>query len=389
MQLCPRCGVCPNCGYRDSKENINAKLQTLSNEKILEYLSDNIDNNDLKDIRRDVLSETDEFGQTLLHLGVVKADLEVIKFLVNKMKLDTFDWQTKHDGYTALHLAVLEGNIEIIFFLIKESEIRGIDNYVDITDFHGRTALHIAAESGYFHVCKKLLTKMSKEAILLNDNSDKQNALHFSVIGGYNEIVELLLSNNEYAKNLLLGIDKYNQTVLHMAASFFRDKGEKIAETLIDKAKTILTDVEFKAFLFQQKNEGYTALMTAAQYMSTNIIKKLVETATGQEELLNFAKMVDEYGQTALHWAADRGNLEACRILCNAMDNNSINIQTNERKQTALYYAVQREYYNVADLLIKSGARKDIIDKYQKTAMDWIPESLKDQEKEFFKKLLL
>ena len=90
-----------------------------------------------------------------------------------------------------------------------------------------------------------------------------------------------------------------------------------------------------------------------------------------QDSIPEFISAVDEYGQTALHWAAGRGNLKASECLCKEMKSEGINIQMTVRQQTALHFAVQGGYTDIVRLLISSGADIDLKDVNGWTALDW------------------
>lgn len=75
----------------------------------------------------------------------------------------------------------------------------------------------------------------------------------------------------------------------------------------------------------------------------------------------------DSEGRTPLHWAVDRGHLNAAEILVNA--NADVNAQDNEG-QTALHYAVLCEREDIAELLVKHHADLQMKDEDGNTARD-------------------
>ncbi|KAJ9546143.1 hypothetical protein OSB04_025850 [Centaurea solstitialis] len=74
----------------------------------------------------------------------------------------------------------------------------------------------------------------------------------------------------------------------------------------------------------------------------------------------NLLKCVeDSEGRTPLHWAVDRGHIEAAELLLNR--NADVNLKDNEG-QTALHYAAVCERESIAEMLVKRNAAKDIKD---------------------------
>ncbi len=62
----------------------------------------------------------------------------------------------------------------------------------------------------------------------------------------------------------------------------------------------------------------------------------------------------DNYGQTALHWAALSDNEELCKVLIEKMDPEAICFQTYESRQTALHFATREGSKKFIKLLMES-----------------------------------
>lgn len=73
-------------------------------------------------------------------------------------------------------------------------------------------------------------------------------------------------------------------------------------------------------------------------------------SAKGGQEL---ACKIDKYGQTPLHWAASKGNYQACQILCKYMDPSDIDRKA-QSGQTARDFAIANNYSEIISLLTKS-----------------------------------
>ena len=96
--------------------------------------------------------------------------------------------------------------------------------------------------------------------------------------------------------------------------------------------------------------------------------------------------VVDIHGQTALHWAASKGNLKACQKLYQAMSVSAIAIRIKDRLQTALHFAVQGDYCHIVELLLsKDDITKELlvkVDKYGQSVLHWAAGKPSDQGKE-------
>lgn len=109
---------------------------------------------------------------------------------------------------------------------------------------------------------------------------------------------------------------------------------------------------------FQNAN-GNTALVMAAQYGHSEIIRFLLQMGADIGILTN-------YGQTALMFASTWGHSEAVRLLiqCGA-DTNIKDINGN----TALMFASAHGHLGVVQLLTQAGANVNIKDKDEQTAL--------------------
>eukprot|EP00803_Ostreobium_quekettii_P003138 evm.model.scf_3997.1 EVM.evm.TU.scf_3997.1 scf_3997:5735-7146(+) len=78
----------------------------------------------------------------------------------------------------------------------------------------------------------------------------------------------------------------------------------------------------------------------------------------------------DEEGRTALHWAADRGQLPM--VLALLRWGASVDLQDSDG-QTALHYAALCEHEEIAKTLMESGAVSTIRDNMNETPRDYAP----------------
>ena len=83
------------------------------------------------------------------------------------------------------------------------------------------------------------------------------------------------------------------------------------------------------------------------------------ETARGGDQALRLLNSADGDGWTALHWAADCGSVECCRVLLEA--GARVDLRDGDGL-TALAYAVICDRGDVVDLLVAHGADADVAD---------------------------
>ena len=111
--------------------------------------------------------------KTLLECG---ASLNAVDAQYQRSPPNTCNYKTK--------------NIEIVRLLLAYAPNE--QNYVNLADYHGSTALTIAAEFGYTDIVELLL--MAGAKINVQDD-DGDSALHVAAFKGHSEIVTLLLQH--------------------------------------------------------------------------------------------------------------------------------------------------------------------------------------------------
>jgi hypothetical protein len=108
------------------------------------------------DIIKNIAGCADENGHTLLQLATCKNFTYIAKTLVGIMNNDDIA-KIVGDGrkFTVLHLAVIKNNLEIIEALVDKN----IAGLVEAKDEYGRRALHLAAEQGHVRIVQCLVEK--------------------------------------------------------------------------------------------------------------------------------------------------------------------------------------------------------------------------------------
>jgi ankyrin repeat protein len=234
------------------------------------------------------LGDVDDEGNSLLHLAAETEDLELIDFCMDvELNINA----KNKAGERPLHVAVSAGSVGAVRRLVKAGAnpstwfIFGDEKY---------NLLHIAIGFRNNEVIKAML-----ESPLLEINAvtgyGKKSALHFAAEMGNSRAIGLLA-----AKRADLNIrDKNGDTPLHLA---IRSGSLKAARALIEAG----------ADLSLANNEGVQPLMLAATKKNGEyLVSLLISHGVG----INVA---DRDGDTALHHAAQAGNLPSVRLLLNA-----------------------------------------------------------------------
>lgn len=90
-----------------------------------------------------------------------------------------------------------------------------LEQYVDITDEHGLTALHWAASFGQFSTCQDLVWN---RADVNMRGPEGETALHLAAAGGHHEVVKFLLSEGAHVD---LQDDSGSTALMYAAAADF------------------------------------------------------------------------------------------------------------------------------------------------------------------------
>ncbi len=233
------------------------------------------------------------------------------------------------DGDTHLHRVAKKGDSENVLLLITKGA------YFDIKNKEGQTPNDVATGKA-----KTLLKRYEK----FFRKAKTQKLL--------NHDISYLNKNVQ---------DKEGKTVLHHAAQ--RGDGQSVALLIKEGAYIYIKDKQGNTpydvatgdakILLERYKEFFQKAKT--QVLSNDDIKGLKITVQ------------DEYGKTALHYAAERGCYNSMRRLL--LDGVSADAQDKEGK-TALHYAAQSGCCECVKLLIRKGAYIDVKDEQGNTPCD-------------------
>jgi ankyrin repeat protein len=247
-------------------------------------------------VEKDVGIVNSKLGDwTPLHLAAFGGNLEIVKFLVEKMeeknieKKDGID-HPSNDGFTPLHAASSDGHLEVVKFLIDKGA-----NFQAVND-EGWTLLHAAAQNGRLSVVKYLINEKGFDVNILDEKND--TPLHTAAFHGKTDVVEYLFEKDANIN----AVDTLGAMPLFSAAlknnreivKFLLEKGAKVFDTTDDK--TLLGKLRF------------SVLHVAAMYDDNEMIEDLIEKGID----INIGK---DSSLTPLHVAAFFGSFEAIGYL--------------------------------------------------------------------------
>ncbi|GBN29124.1 Ankyrin-3 [Araneus ventricosus] len=259
----------------------------------------------------------DDFGP-LLQLAAACGDESFITFC---LKLGSNVNSRNESGLTALHLAALNNRKDIVTFLLDS----GAD--IDIKDDEGATALCFAARGNGTETVEVLINKQGEDIMSAID--DRNKSLFYAAESGHDDIVNMLFLNCKF------NIDSLQKTYpfLHSASRFGH---RKVVETLLGNG-----------FEIDARWDNYTPLLYAVINNHCEIARLLISKGAN-------VNAQNGEGMTALHWIAERDNVEMLQILLNGGADVSIRDKTN-RSVTEI--AVNSNRLEIAKILLQ---RKDI-----------------------------
>ena len=302
------------------------------------------------DLGVDINLETN-LGKNCLHIAADNGRFNLCKKLISK---HSFDVQLPDDdGFSALHYFARKGSYE----LVKAAADMGIN--INLKTNNEKNCLHIASESGNFHLCRTLISKHNFD-VKLPDN-DGWTVLHYFAQNGSYELVKAaadmgtdinLKTNNgenclhiaaEYGHFDLcwmliskhnLGVQlpyHYGWTALH----YFAQNGRY---ELVKAVADMGTNIKFKT------NTGENCLHIAAEYGHSSLCWTLISKH-------NFnVQIPDDDGWTVLHYFAKNGSYELVKA---AVDMGiDINVKTDNGKN-CLHIAADNSRWNLCRTLIR------------------------------------
>ncbi len=239
-------------------------------------------------------------------------------------------------GHTPLHWAAGRGNIAVVQFLIDRKADVNLKGKKD-----HKTALHIAAENGYTETAKRLI---QAKADLNAQSNTGETALHYAIQNTNEALVDALLKANA---DITLG-NMHNQAPLHLAA---KSGTTGLVKAILAAISTKSKDAKEAIVNATDVNKDTPLHMASGLKNNPEIINLLIK-AGANPNVANVHKLAP------LHTAAYNNLPENVETLLKAYPNN-INVLT-ENGDTALHYAVAAGSEKMTQLLLDTGAYRDV-----------------------------
>ncbi len=273
-------------------------------------------------------------------------NIEIVELLLQNGANPNIKTKSSHDGL--LHYTCNHNKILYTKALLNNG------TNVNYKNKHMNTPLHIAVKNGNLKIVK-LLAAVSSIQI---DRKDKQGyvALELALLNlyankGFN-IMQVLLKNGANSNRRL--IKNSEMTLLHYA-SYYNN---------LDHAKTFLETGAKINYIIPESEFGYTALHWAAQSGNIKIIK-LLKDYNADFNIKDFKNC------TPLERAFNEEHLDAVKVLikCGANPNTT---KSENSTDTLLKNAVKYNKIKLAEVLLENGADPNIVistDEWGSTAL--------------------
>ncbi|CDI98411.1 transient receptor potential cation channel [Echinococcus multilocularis] len=339
-------------------------------------------------------------GETALHLAVNGGNIEMIDFCLDHgsdvAAMENHDFTAIHyaarrgelmvlsqllhwqpelmvsllsgvnrNGHTPLHLAVMYNHAELAACLIKWR------SPMEVQDKDGWTPLLLATAKCAIAAC---LTLIQFGADLHALDLSHRNVLHLAIIHGAlkDEALWQQIQKHGLYKQLIGEEDEYGCTALHYAteggssmlcvtrdllasgASCLRQNGARETPLHLAAKQGCVATVESLLrtdhglwSMNTSDAQGCTPLHIAAAHAQTQVVSLLIAKGSSLRRC--------QKGRTPLHWAAQAGCLETCKVILGA--NTCIIDACDFRGMTALHYAAQKGHDSVITHLMDKEAK--------------------------------
>lgn len=261
----------------------------------------------------------------------------------------------KVKGKTVLHKAMAHNKPAIIHALLKEGSL------IHEKDNKGRTLASIAAKNNHIPVLSKLI--FLKININAPDSNGARPIHHGAYYGNY-DVVRFILENkgsHEVTDNEGNDLAHYaakggNKDILNLLFSYKVDikkrnnKGEDAFLIAIDKGHWSFAHDLVNKYGFNSNscdNKGKTALIRAIE-------DEKFETMHGLLDLGTNLQLTDHDKENALHKAARLKDKKFAHFVLSK--DRSLLEAKNSRGETPLFIAINEGYFDIAELLIQTGA---------------------------------
>lgn len=208
----------------------------------------------------EILAETDDDGDTLIHIAIVNREEWAAVAMINLLPVLSSCLNIVNKIFqTMLHLAVLTEQRKIVQKLVS----KGCD--LTVRDQQGNTALHIACRNGSEKLVKDMVGSLAdnptkRRELFSLRNCEGLTCLHLAAQGKHYEIMGYLFAKGA---DVNIGDAKSGRTILHYAVE------KKDVETVVVLLTHPSIDIDCETY------KGETPLLLAYWRNYQDIVKRL------------------------------------------------------------------------------------------------------------------
>ena len=303
-------------------------------------------------------------GNTCFHIACQLGYIKIVQFLVSKgadvnlVCRARSTMKTDGEGETGFIRAARNGKFDIIKLLLERNSTEDDSQHIDVNfqSENGNTALLIAAFQGHYEMARILLEHGAKTEEL---SADGATALNIAVVFDHPAIASLLL---DYGANVdFCRVMPDGGTLTPIAHAIFMGN-KTIVKILVNRGADINA-------IFCLNGKPCTPLILAVLSNDTEMVNLLLTEKT------DITVMHEEIGFSAIHAAAQGGNIDICTMLIDFVSENCKDVNicqqtylkkiTNARNThgvTALAAAAEIGHLDVVQLLLDKGAEVNTVD---------------------------
>ncbi|XP_054762967.2 transient receptor potential cation channel subfamily A member 1-like [Lytechinus pictus] len=280
----------------------------------------------------------DAENATALHAGAMSGNVAVCKLLVKHGA----DIRAKDvNSMTPLMKAVVSGHVTLVDMFLERAHQIGlsIEAYINDEDIDGNTCLHLAVSKRRSEVIQRLFGyRMSPNLVKKNG----MGPLHIAAINGSTGVALHLIQNGAEIDMK----DDEGMTPLHRA-------------TFYNQVETMALLIHEGAMINEIDNIGFTPLLCAACKGHTPAGELLLSRGA---DIFVF----DMHRKSPLHWAAETDHLGFVEFLLKNGGYRLLEI-TDIYEQTALHYAAEAGNVEMIKKLIQYEVKGEVRDMTEKT----------------------
>jgi ankyrin repeat protein len=274
-------------------------------------------------------------SDSIFHIAVKENNIEIVKFLVENLKIELRVNAENFDGDTVMHISAYSGNFEIVKFLVENYQEK-LD--INAKNVDGQTVLHKAAYKDKWDIVKFLIENYKEKLEIIAENKKKETIFHIAALNYNWNIFKFLIDNY---KNLFNINAKTNdgETVLHIAA--YTDKW--------DIVKFLVENYKEKLEINTKNSDDETVLHIAAYKDKWDIVKFLVENYKDKLKFNN----ENNNKETILHIATNKDNWDIVKFLYENYKK-KLNINSKNGNETVLHIAAYTDKWDIVKFLVEN-----------------------------------